>query len=158
MLYAGACCGICFLFSCSHVAATFTKWGLNYWVCSATQLCSIPWQAYVSPGECLWPNQECTDWLLLPLLQVDGSIMLLIQLFPTHSIYIVGNTAFRAWKSHLIPLPSLHGSSFPHCVPPNNMVYSTSVAGVKPGNSVVTQFRWINFLPPVWQNVHYTMT
>ena len=40
--------------------------------------------------------------------------------------------------SHLISLPSLHGwegSSVPGFVPPDDMVYSKSVVGVKPGDS-----------------------
>ena len=63
-----------------------------------------------------------------------GIFMLLIQLPPAiPSIwwaYSIGGLI-----SHPIPLPSLHGregSSFPGSAPPNGMVNSKSVVGVKP--------------------------
>ena len=43
-------------------------------------------------------------------------------------------------ESHPIPVPSLHCgevSSFPGCVPPDDIINSKSVMGVKPGDSVV---------------------
>ena len=45
-----------------------------------------------------------------------------------------GTYNLGAWQSHPIPPPSQHGregSSFPDCVPHNDMVDSTSVAGIK---------------------------
>ena len=50
----------------------------------------------------------------------------------------MGHTALGAqWESYLIPQPSLHdgeGSYFPGLVPPDDMVNSKSVMGIKPGD------------------------
>ena len=55
--------------------------------------------------------------------------MILIQLSPSHSIYMVGHTAVGAWQCHPAPLLSLYGGegSFPDHVPPNDMVNFESV-------------------------------
>ena len=52
-----------------------------------------------------------------------------------------GSYTFEGWaESHPIPPPFLHGgkgSSFPGLVPPNVMVNSESMVGIKPGDSGV---------------------
>ena len=81
---------------------------------------------------------ECTEWLLLPLLPVEGRIMLLIQL--SQAVPSI------CWDIQLwglgreLPNPSTfpiwwEGSSLPGCVPPNDTVNSESVVGIKPGDS-----------------------
>ena len=54
------------------------------------------------------PCQQCNEWLLLPLLGVEGSFMLLIQLSLSHSNNMVEHTTLGTWQSHLIHLPTLH--------------------------------------------------
>ena len=70
-----------------------------------------------------------------------GSLLLLIQLFPNHAIYLVGHTASGgSVESHLIPLSSLHdgeGFSLLGLVPSDDAVDSESVMGIKPGDSYV---------------------
>ena len=44
-------------------------------------------------AEVLSPQQVCPEWLLLPLLWVEGSILLLNQLSSSHSNYMVVHTA-----------------------------------------------------------------
>ena len=56
-------------------------------------------------------------------------------------------------QSHPILLTSLHGgkgSSFPCCVPPNDMVDSESVVGIKPGDSGVMIEYWIVEFTQAW--------
>ena len=79
------------------------------------------------------PCQECTEWLLLPLLQVGaGASYYLFSCPPSHSINMV--------RHNPIPPHSLYGgerSSFSSSVPPSGMVNSESVVGIKPDDSVV---------------------
>ena len=60
-------------------------------------------------------GQACTKQLLLLLLWVGGSFMLLIQLSPSHSIYMVGHKA--CWTEQRVTwfpyLPYMAGRGFP---------------------------------------------
>ena len=107
----------CYLLWCLLSAFRFPcgchacQWGLNY----LGLQCHNPMEYTFGRHMCLLvmvcvPCQYFTKWLLLLVLWVGGSFMLLIQLFPSHSINIVGHTAVgRLAESHPIPLPSLHG-------------------------------------------------
>ena len=67
------------------------------------------------------PHQDHTEWLLPLLLQIEGSLILLSEVFSSHAIHMVRITVLGAWHSHLIPLPCLHGgngSSLPGFVTP----------------------------------------
>ena len=58
--------------------------------------------------------------------------MLLIQLLPSHSIYMVGHTALSTQQSYLILPPFQHcreGSSLSGCVPADDTVNSEYVVG-----------------------------
>ena len=44
------------------------------------------------------PHHECTQWLLPLLLWVRGSLLLLNQQSSSHSNYMMGHTALRAWQ------------------------------------------------------------
>ena len=64
--YFGACYGVCFLLSGSHVSVMFTNGGLTIRICTT----ATPWS--VSLGRHMYllllvhgPHQECTRWLLL---------------------------------------------------------------------------------------------
>ena len=90
------------------------QWGLNCWGlhCQNTMGYTLGRLIFLLVIVCD-PCQECPEWLLPPLL------LLLIQLPPSHSIYMVGHKALGTQQSHLILQPSLHvgeGSSFPGCV------------------------------------------
>ena len=65
---------------------------------------------------------------------------------------MVEHTALGTWQNHLIPLSSLYskeGSSFPGCVPPDNMFNSESVVGVKPGGlGMVIVYQADEFIHP----------
>ena len=84
-----------------------------------------PWQAYVPSGDGLWPTPE-VHWVV-------GSSLLLIELSPIHSSYMVGHTGLGAWQSHLISPASLHGRegfSIPDSALPDDTVDSKSVVGL----------------------------
>ena len=98
------------------------------------------WQAYVQPGDGHQPTLGMHRVAAASTTSSSGSLLLLNQLLPSQTIYMMGHTALGAWQGHPIPLPSLHGgegSSFPGLVPSNDMVNSESVMGIKPGDSGV---------------------
>ena len=84
------------------------------------------WQAYVTPSAGLWPHQECTKWLLLPLFCPQ----------PFHQCN--GAYSFGSLTESSNPLClSLHGregSSLSDYVPPDDTLNSKSIGGVKPGD------------------------
>ena len=91
--------------------------------------CAFPWQVYVPPVVSSWPMQECTDQLLPNCFKL-GCFMLLKQLTPSHSMNMVGHTAFGAQQGHLILLPSLYNQerlSFPGLIPCNEKADSRYV-------------------------------
>ena len=98
----------CLLSGCS-VAIIFTSWDSTIGV--------APVQPYgYTHGRhmCLLvmlcdPQQDGTEWLLPPLLQVGRTSCSSISSLPSHSINMVGQTTLGAQRSNLIPLPSLHG-------------------------------------------------
>ena len=99
-----ACYGVCFLLPCSSLATVLTNcWGLQCHMPIEYAHCRHMHLLMMVSG----PHQECAKFLLLPLLWVGGSLMLLIQLFPSHSICMVGHTALGAawqrvtWSLHL---------------------------------------------------------
>ena len=53
------------------------------------------------------PCQVCIEWILFSLLQLEGNSMLLIQLSPSHSIYMLGHTALgdHQWATWCLCLP-----------------------------------------------------
>ena len=92
---------------------------------------------HVSPGDGMWT----IPGMPAPSTSFGGErFMLLIQLSSSYSINIMGHTDLGAQQSHLIPPPSIHGeegSSFPGCVPLDDMVSSEYVVGIIPANSGV---------------------
>ena len=74
-----------------------------------------------------------------------GSFMLLIQLFPSHSICMVGHTHLGVWQrvTQSLYLPYMAGrDSFPGCLLPSDTVHSESLVGIKSGDSgVVIEFQ-----------------
>ena len=101
---------------------------------------AYPWQAYVQPGNGHQPTPGMHRLAVPSTTLSRGSLMLLNQVSPSHSKYMVGHTTFGAWQSHLIALPSLHGgegSSFPGLLPSDDIVNSESVVAIKPGDSGV---------------------
>ena len=100
-----------------------------------------PWQAYVQPGDghqstpgmhrVAAPSATLGRW----------SLLLLIQLFPNHPIYMVGHTALGAWQrvtwSH--HLPYIVGRGLPFQVWCHQMMWS------------ILNLRWaFNLVIPVW--------
>ena len=62
-----------------------------------------PWQVYLDPGDGLWPMPG-VHWVAAPPTALSrGSFMLLMQWFPSYSIYVLGHTALEAQHS---PYPS----------------------------------------------------
>ena len=55
-----------------------------------------PWQAYVEPGDGHWSTPGIHRVAALSATLGRVSLLLLIQLFPNHPIYLVGHTALRA--------------------------------------------------------------
>ena len=121
-----------------HVMTMFSNGGSIIGVYNTATFRIYPWQAYLPPSD--GPCQECTEQLLLPLLFVGGVSCCLFSCLPTihqyGGVYRFGGLA----ESHLIPNFSLQvvkGSPFPSSAPPNYMVASKSVVGIKPGVSGV---------------------
>ena len=69
--YVGVCNSVCLMLSVSHVAALFTNKDSMSWVCTAATLGSISMEGIFSSQ--WWVNgqqQECTEWLIFPLLYI----------------------------------------------------------------------------------------
>ena len=75
--------------------------------------------------------------MVAPPLLCVGGFLLLIQLFSSHSINMMGHIALGAQWSHPIHPPSQHygEGSFPGHVPPSDMLDSEFVVDIKPGDS-----------------------
>ena len=56
------------------------------------------WQAYVQPGDGHWTTLGMHREAAPSTVVVDGSLLLLIQLFPSHPICMVGLTSLGAWQ------------------------------------------------------------
>ena len=85
-----------------------------------------------------------------------GNLLLFNQLSPRHSIHMVGHTTFGVQQCDLIPLLSSHdreGTSFPGCVPPDDMV--NSVLGIKLGDSGVVIGYHIDIFTHTWLVKHF---
>ena len=84
------------------------------------------------------------------------SLMLLIQLIPSHPIYMVGHTALVVWQSHLIPMPSLHGGegSSPGLVPSDDTFNSESAMGIKPCDSGMVIDYQVDKFTQTWSAEH----
>ena len=86
------------------------------------------------------PCHECTECLLLHLLQEGRYLMLLIQLSPSHSICVIGHTALGLGRELPNPSTFLHGaegSSVPCSAPSTDRSNSASLVGIKSGHSSV---------------------
>ena len=71
---------------------------------------AYPWQAYVKPDDGHWPTPG-THRVAAPSTALSrGRLLLLNQLSPSHSNYMVGNTALGTWQRVIL---SLH---FPYMV------------------------------------------
>ena len=58
-----------------------------------------PWQAYVQSGDGHWSTPGMHRVAAPSTTLGRGSLLLLIQLFPNHPIYLVGHTALGAlWR------------------------------------------------------------
>ena len=66
-----------------------------------------PWQTYMPSDMVHGPCQECPELLLLPLLQVGGDFMVLIQLSPNPYINMLGHTVLGLCKV-IQSQPSIH--------------------------------------------------
>ena len=133
MLYVGACYGVYFLISGSHVAAMFTDWGSTIGVCNARTLCILPWQACVPHGDDPW-LMPGVQWVTAhSTILSRGNFILLIHLSSIIPSVLWGR---QLWvlSRHPIPPTSLHGQerSFPGIIPPSYTVYSKSVVDIKP--------------------------
>ena len=101
---------------------------------------AFPWQHMCILVIVIDQCQECSEWLLPPLLWVGGTLSYWVSCpsaVPTiWWAYSFGDLT----ESHLIPSPLLHGregSSFPGLVPPNNTVDSESVVAIQSADSGV---------------------
>ena len=140
MLYVW-CLFCCLLstFRC-HAGCCSYLLGLSYW---GLQHCN-PLELICGRHMChlvmvIGPHQVCTEWLLPPLPWVGGKLLLLIQLFPSHPIYMVGHTALVVGRESPDPCTCpawWEGSLFPGFVPSYDTVNSDSVMGIKPCDSL----------------------
>ena len=72
--------------------------------------------------------------------------MLLNQLSPSHSNYMLGHTTLEAWHF----LHGGEGSSFPGLVPHNDMVDSESLVGIKCGDYGVVFGYQVDEFTHIW--------
>ena len=132
----GICYGVWFLLSGALLDAIFTLGGSTVRVCTPATPLSLPMAGIVQPGDGHW-SMHCMYRVAAPSTTLNrGSLLLLIQLFPNHPIYMVGHTGLGAQQkvTQSLCLPYMvGGSSFPGLVPSNHMVNSESVIGIKPG-------------------------
>ena len=96
-----------------------------------------PWQAYFLPVMIHDPCQECTEWLLLPLLQVGGASFSCSPTIPTICWGIQLLCHGRESPDTLPFLYGREGSPFPGSVLPDDPVNSKCEVGVTPGDSGV---------------------
>ena len=106
-------------------------------VCNAATLCSIPLIDMFLLVMVHGPHQECTEWLLLSLLQVGGASCYLFNCpWAIPSIWL----GIQIQQSHPIHLPSPHGRAgvpYPGLIPSSDMIHCESVVGITPGDSGV---------------------
>ena len=115
---------------------TFISVGSTFGICITTYL----WSKALA-GICAF---QC--WLLAPARSALNScsyaalsrgyliLILFKELSSSHSVNMVGHVALGDWLTYLIPSPSLHGregSCFVSLVPPDDMVNSKSLVGIK---------------------------
>ena len=91
---------------------------------------TYPWQGYLPPGAGLWP---------MPGVQTVGSAICYSSSCPCHSLNTKRHTVLGALQStQSLCFPYMVGGIFfPGLVPPNDMVNSKSVVGIKPADSGV---------------------
>ena len=150
-------CGVCFLLSGS-IRCHFHLWGLNHWGLHHHSPSGHTHGRHMSILVIFWgPHQECSRWLLPPLFESRESLMLLSQLYSSHSSNMVG-ILLGGLGSPPIPLSSLHGwegYSFPGLVLPNDTVNSKTVLGMKPGDSIVVIVYQVDEFTHTWSAVFY---
>ena len=82
-----------------HAVCHIHQWGLNHWDVHHCHLLELTQGRNLSNlVMVISPCQEYTKWLLPPLLQVGGSLLLLSQLSSSHSNYMVWYSALGAWQ------------------------------------------------------------
>ena len=146
--------GVYLLFSGFTVDAIFT--------CGSSTVCYSPSEhthgRYICILVMVWgPHQECTEWLLPPILWVGGSLMLLSQQSSSYPSNMVRHTALEDLpESHLIPPHSLYcwEGSFPGLVPPNDIVDSESDVGMKHANSGPVIWYQVDEFTHTWLTGH----
>ena len=70
--------GCCFGFQV-HMWVYCLPIGVQSLGCASQSFRVYPWQAYIPPGDGLWPHQECSEWLLLPMLWERGDSCYLLS-------------------------------------------------------------------------------
>ena len=111
----------------------FINRGLTTGVATLQPFGIYPWQTHVLPGDGLCPMPRVHWVAALPTASSRVETNTSHSAVPSHSRNMVRHTALKAWKSHLIPLPSLHGkngSSSPGGASPDYLVNSKSVVGL----------------------------
>ena len=166
VLHVGACYGVCFLLSGSYVPARFTNRSSAIGYYNTTALQSLPLAGICAPGDALWPTPG-VHWLTASSNSLSwGSFMLVIQLFHSHSIHIVGHAASgalqRVSQSLHLPYMASRGPLFQvvfHLV-------TWSAPNLWWALNLMIQVWWLgirlmNLLTPGWQSIlllNYTFT
>ena len=85
------------------------------------------------------PHQECTKWLLLPLLQVEGASCYSVSLPPAiPSLWLACSSGKGLAESYPTPPPSLHGrNDFFHVLFHLMTQLTESMVDIKPSDSGV---------------------
>ena len=150
------CYNVCILLLGSHMTAVFTSWGSTNEVCNTPTLWSLPlagmctswwWSVAHTRSALSGCITHCFEW---------GNFLLLIQLYPSHSILLVGHTASGAQERVILSL------SFPYMgmglllqVVHHMMTWSTqNLVGVNLLNLVWwLGIRLMNLLTSGWQGI-----
>ena len=109
------------------------------WFATPQPIRVYPRQAYVPPGDGLWCLPGVHWVAALHAVSSRESLLLCIQLSPSHSINMVGYAALGVQQSpnSCIFLTRGEGSSFLASAPSDDLVNSESVMGVKASDSGV---------------------
>ena len=147
MFYVGACYGVCFLLSGSHVAAMLTNGGSTIGVHDMTTLWSIPLGGICTLCDGLWPTPRL-HLVVAPSTALSRGYHASHSAVP-HPFHLYGgaHSSEGLEEIHPIHLPTWCGRVFfLGCVPTNDMVNSESVEGVEPGDyGVVIRYQVDDF-------------
>ena len=110
----GVCSGVCFLLSGAMMGAIFTYAGSTIGICTTATHCSLPMAGICTTWWWSLANSGIHRVAASFIASHRGNLLLLNQLSPSHSNYMVGHTALEVWQrdTHSLHLPCIMGGVF----------------------------------------------